>query len=308
MEPVNLLEVEKGEFNKFFASFDHVFSDCDGVIWSGTPFPNVGKFFETMKRLGKSIHFVSNNSMRSKQNYEALFKAAGIEKGYENLTIPSMAIASYLKSVNFNKTAYCVTCPENIEVLKSSGIRCKDGPDVYTYDEGNLTEDSTDDDEIGAVIFDSDFKINLPKLYKAITYLKRPEVLFVNGATDRYVPLKNGKLALGTGVFSDIVSEEAKRKPTLLGKPGKSFGEFAMRRAGVNDASRVLFIGDMLDQDIGLGKAMGFKTLLVLTNKTKEDMMNHQFKPDGYADSLGSLVPILLKENPELAEFDCLFD
>ena len=45
----------------------------------------------------------------------------------ENLTLPSIAIASYLKSVDFNKTAYCVTCPETIAVLKSYGIKCQDG-------------------------------------------------------------------------------------------------------------------------------------------------------------------------------------
>ncbi|CAH0720185.1 unnamed protein product, partial [Brenthis ino] len=298
MEPVNLME-DSFNIKEFIDSFDHVFSDCDGVIWSKTPLPDVGKFFEIMTRLGKSLHFVSNNSLRSRDNYEALFKAAGINKGYENLTIPSTAIASYLKSLNFNKTAYCVTCPETFSVLKANGIKCREGPDVYTYDEENYIEFSTDDEEIGAVIFDSDFKVNLPKLYKALTYLKRPEVLFITGATDRYVPLKQGSLALGTGIFSDIVSEEAKRKPTLLGKPGRSFGEFAMKRAGVTDASRVLFIGDMLDQDVGLGKAMGFKTLLVLTNKTKEEMLNHELKPDVYADSLGALVPILLKVFPE---------
>lgn len=49
----------------------------------------------------------------------------------------------------------------------------------------------------------------------------------------------------GTGVFSEIVSQESKRQPILLGKPGIAFGEFAMKRAGVTDASRVLFIGDM---------------------------------------------------------------
>lgn len=49
----------------------------------------------------------------------------------------------------------------------------------------------------------------------------------------------------GTGVFTDIVSEETKREPTLFGKPGKLFGEFAMKRAAVTDPSRVLFIGDM---------------------------------------------------------------
>ncbi|CAH2084967.1 unnamed protein product [Euphydryas editha] len=267
-----------------------------GVIWAKTPLPGVGKFFELMRGLGKTVHFVSNNSLRTKENYESLFQAAGIEDGFNNLTIPSTAIAEYLKSVNFNKAVYCVTCPETIAVLESHGFKCKEGPEVGTSYYGDYIEYLVDDEEIGAVVFDSDFKVNLPKMYKALTYLKRPEVLFINGATDRYVPFKLGSLALGVGIFSDIVSEESKRQPIALGKPGKAFGEFAMKRAGVTDASRVLFIGDMIEQDVGLGRAAGFKTLLVLTNKTKEEMMSHAtLKPDYYADSLGSLVPILVK-------------
>lgn len=35
MEPVNLLELEKGELKEFLDSFDHVFSDCDGKFPSG---------------------------------------------------------------------------------------------------------------------------------------------------------------------------------------------------------------------------------------------------------------------------------
>ncbi|XP_023944435.2 uncharacterized protein LOC112050404 [Bicyclus anynana] len=295
MEPVNLLELSEADLKKFLSSFDHVFSDCDGVVWeTRNPMPGAGKFFELMKRLGKTVHFVSNNSLRTKADYEAKFKSADIKEGYENLTIPSTAIAEYLKSLHFDKAVYCVSCPETVAVLTSHGFECKEGPEVGTYYYSDYIEYLTDDEEIGAVVFDSDFKVNLPKLYKALTYLRRPEVLFINGATDRYVPLKAGVLTLGTGVFSDIASEESKRKPVLLGKPGKMFGEFAMRRAGVSDPSRVLFIGDMIEQDVGLGRAVGFNTLLVLTNKTKEEMMSHEtLKPDYYADNLGSIVPIL---------------
>ncbi|XP_045769498.1 phosphoglycolate phosphatase 2-like [Maniola jurtina] len=295
MEPVSLLELNETEVKEFLSSFDHVFSDCDGVIWeTNNAFPGAGKFFELMKRLGKTVHFVSNNSLRSRENYEAKFKSADIDDGFEHLTIPSTAIAEYLKSVKFDKTVYCVACPETVVVLKSHGFKCKEGPDVGTYYYGDYIDYLTDDEEIGAVVFDSDFKVNLPKLYKALTYLRRPEVLFISGATDKYVPLKAGVLTLGTGLFTEIASQESKREPILLGKPGKTFGEFAMKRAGVSDPSRVLFIGDMIEQDVGLGRATGFKTLLVLTNKTKEEMMSHEtLKPDYYADSLGSIVPIL---------------
>lgn len=35
-----------------------------------------------MKKYGKRVHYVSNNSLRTKQNYEKKFKDAGIENGF----------------------------------------------------------------------------------------------------------------------------------------------------------------------------------------------------------------------------------
>ncbi|XP_026319195.1 4-nitrophenylphosphatase-like [Hyposmocoma kahamanoa] len=295
-EPVNVNNMNKEEFKKFLDSFDHVFSDCDGVIWSREPLPGSGEFFKLMKKHGKSIHYVSNNSLRTKENYEMKFKAAEIDDGYENLTIPSTAIVEYLKSKDFKKTAYCVTCSETMNVLESNGFKCKYGPDVGADQYTDFVEYLAQDEEIGAVVFDSDFKINLPKLYKASTYLKRPEVEFINGATDRVVPLQRGLMALGVGMFTDILVDYLNRQPIQLGKPGKLFGEFAMKRAGVTDPARVLFIGDMIEQDVALGKETGFKTLLVLTSHKKEDMIaNTVIRPDYYADNLGSVVPLFSK-------------
>ncbi|KAJ8723507.1 hypothetical protein PYW08_003419 [Mythimna loreyi] len=295
--PVNLQELKPEDFKAFLDSFDHVFSDCDGVIWTKGPMPGAGKFFSLMKKLGKTVNFVSNNSLRSKENYEAHFRDAEIENGFDYLTIPSIAIAEYLKSVNFDKKVYSISCIETNNVLKSFGIEYKEGPNVGADYYEEYLKYMIDDPEIGAVVMDCDFKVNLPKMNKAITYLGRPEVHFLCGATDRHVYYARGAKTLAPGVFTDLVAEEANRSPVVLGKPGKAFGEFAMKRAGVTDPSRVLFIGDMIEQDVGLGKAVGFKTLLVLTNISKETMLAHKtIRPDFYDASLGSIVPLLEKQ------------
>ncbi|KAI8421498.1 hypothetical protein MSG28_009549 [Choristoneura fumiferana] len=170
MAPVNLVEANLDVFQKFLDSFDHVFSDCD----EGT-----GEFIKLMKQHGKKVHFLSNNSMRSKEEYKEHFDN-------ENLTIPSIAIAEYLKSMNFDKQVYCVTCPETKKVLESYGFKCKYGPDVGFDNFADYGQYLKDDLDIGAVVFDSDYKVNMPKMYKAQAYLRRPEVLFFNGPTDKH--------------------------------------------------------------------------------------------------------------------------
>lgn len=60
-----------------------------------------------------------------------------------------------------------------------------------------LVQELEDDLEIGAVTVDLDVNINFIKMMKAITYLKRPEVLFLAGATDVKIPLTDGQDILG---------------------------------------------------------------------------------------------------------------
>ncbi|XP_053604895.1 uncharacterized protein LOC128672030 [Plodia interpunctella] len=292
---VNLNELDSNGIKQFLDSFDHVFSDCDGVLWKNGPLPGSGEFIELMKKIGKTVHFVSNNSIRTKENYENQFKSAGIKDGFENLTIPSTAIVEFLKSRNFNKSVYCVACPETKRILRAAGFKVLDGPETAP-DFGELGQFCKDDPEVGAVVLDCDTNLNLPKLYRSVTYIQRDDVLYLSGATDTHWVLGTGHVMLGAGFFTSLVCQESKRDPTLLGKPGKIFGEFAMRRAGVTDPSRVLFIGDMIAQDVGLGKSTGFKTLLVLTHHTVEDALaQDELRPDYYAETLGSVLPLLKK-------------
>ncbi|XP_063530550.1 uncharacterized protein LOC134741626 [Cydia strobilella] len=296
MAPVNLTTVNSDGFKRFLDSFDHVFSDCDGVLWlTQAILPGVGDFFRLMKENGKTVHFVSNNSMRSRGNYRALFEKAGVSHGFDSLITPSVAMVEYLKSVNFDKHVYCLTCEETIKMLEVNGFKTKYGPDVchkFLDNFADFTQYLIDDADIGAVAFDSDYKVNLPKMYKAATYLRRPEVLFMNGPTDKFVPLK-GQMTIGVAFAAELVSELVNREPIGLGKPSKNFGVLGMRRAGVTDPSRVLFIGDTLEQDVRLGKNTGFKTLLVLTQHTEQIMMAEPvaLQPDFFAPSLGTIVP-----------------
>lgn len=66
------------------------------------------------------------------------------------------------------------------------------------------------------MVFDSDFKINLPKLYKASTYLKRPDVEFINGATDKVIPLQRGLTTLGRWKIYTEVKADAQTQSTKL--------------------------------------------------------------------------------------------
>lgn len=70
----------------FVDKFDTFLFDCDGVIWQGNNLiPGVHSVLETLKRLGKRILFVTNNSSKSRASYLEKFASLGIETGIDNI-------------------------------------------------------------------------------------------------------------------------------------------------------------------------------------------------------------------------------
>ena len=77
----HILALNAEEKQNFLNSFDIILSDCDGVVWmvAGTLIPNTGEAINLLKKAGKDIKFVSNNSVRSNEEYLRKFKAIGAE-------------------------------------------------------------------------------------------------------------------------------------------------------------------------------------------------------------------------------------
>jgi 4-nitrophenyl phosphatase len=70
----------------FVDKFDTFLFDCDGVIWQGNNLiPGVHSVLETLKRLGKRILFVTNNSSKSRTSYLEKFASLGIHTGIDNI-------------------------------------------------------------------------------------------------------------------------------------------------------------------------------------------------------------------------------
>lgn len=53
-----------------------------------------------------------------------------------------------------------------------------------------LLENIEDDENIGAFIFEYDVNLNLHKIQKALTYLKRKDCLYLIGSGDKVAPIK----------------------------------------------------------------------------------------------------------------------
>lgn len=152
-----------------------------------------------------------------------------------------------------------------------------------------------DASQIGAVCFDVDFNFNLGKFYIAEYVLnKNPECLLLVGGTDPEYYFFDHSFAGWGWWVSDLVKRCPQTTPVYLGKPGDALGRIVMERFAIKDKSRVLFVGDTLEQDIGFANKIGFQTLLVLsgvtTTKMLEDNDKEEQTPDYVAGSLYDFI------------------
>ena len=76
----HILKLSVKEQKEFFNSFDVVMCDCDGVMWMiASPLPRTGEAVNALKAAGKQVLFVTNNSMRSDDDYVHKFVGIGVK-------------------------------------------------------------------------------------------------------------------------------------------------------------------------------------------------------------------------------------
>ena len=64
----------------FLKDIDVFIFDCDGVIWKGDSLiDKVPSVLELLRKLGKKIFFVTNNSTKSRKGYKGKFEKLGLD-------------------------------------------------------------------------------------------------------------------------------------------------------------------------------------------------------------------------------------
>jgi len=290
----------------FVNSFDNFLTDCDGVLWHGNnAIDGSQETLSTLRKMGKRVFFVTNNSTQTRYEYVEKFHKLGFEAAVDEIYCTSNAIAGYMQKIGFNKVAYVVGSTGICGELDAVGIRHLDvGPDSIQGDIRELVFGAVGlEEEVGAVIVGLDRHFNYVKLLKAASYLGDPECLFIASNMDDRFPVENSKFVVpGTGAIVAAVKTAAAREPIVLGKPNKGMFEAMAHQHGL-DPSRTVMTGDRLDTDILLGTNCGLQTLLVLTGISNLDDVNkckasnsiedHKLVPNYYIPKIGDFGELL---------------
>ncbi|XP_066521167.1 glycerol-3-phosphate phosphatase [Hoplias malabaricus] len=285
-------------------SVDSVLFDCDGVIWRGDQaVPGAPEVVNSLKKSGKKVFFVTNNSTKTRRMYADKLARLGFDAREEEVFGTAYCSAVYIRTVcALQGKVYLIGSPAMRQELEAMGItQLGVGPDPVIggqSDWANVPLDS----EVGAVLVGFDEHFSYMKLNRALQYLCDPQCQFVGTNTDTRLPLEGGKAVPGTGCLLKAVETAAQRKAQVVGKPSNFMFECVANQFNL-EPSRCLMVGDRLDTDIMLGSNCGLKTLLTLTGvSTLADAEAHQrsscperqkMVPDYYVDSIAEILPAL---------------
>ncbi len=121
--------------------------------------------------------------------------------------------------------------------------------------------------------------------------LLRKGALAVGICADRVYPSPRG-LEFGSGALTQMLAYAAQTDPIFCGKPQKLFFQELCHRLKV-PSERCILVGDNLESDIMGAKALGMKTVLMLTGVTRRrDLLkiSPDAKPDWVVEDLSEML------------------
>ena len=259
-----------------------------------------------LRKNGKQVVFVTNNSTKSRADYKKKLESMGIPANVEEVFGSSYSAAIYISRI-LPKSNPQLKEKNKVFVIGEAGIEAEldsEGiPHVGGTDPG-IRRDVTPEDytlmakgdpslldpKVGVVLIGLDFHYNYFKMCLGFQYLQRG-ALFLATNVDSTLP-SAGSLFPGAGSMSSPLSNMlGGKQPTAFGKPSQAMMD-AIEGKFKFDRSKACMVGDRANTDIrfGLEGKLG-GTLGVLTGvSSKEEFTEGESRPAYYVDQLGDLL------------------
>ncbi|KAL7575823.1 hypothetical protein ACA910_003147 [Epithemia clementina (nom. ined.)] len=268
--------------------------DCDGVIWRGDSLiPGIPETLERLRKAGKKMFFVTNNSTKSRAGYKKKFDNLGLSSvPAEEIFSSSFAAAAYFEQTNFKDTGkkvYVIGEVGICEELDLIGVPYIGGPD----DAGKQPDMGPGgkmeiDEDVGAVVVGFDRTINYYKIQYAQLAINEANAQFIATNLDAVTHLTDAQEWAGNGSMVGAIKGCTGKEPLVVGKPSPLMIDYLEKKYGM-DRSRICMVGDRLDTDVLFGKDNGLQSVLVLSGVTSEQKLLSQenaIAPDYYTETI----------------------
>lgn len=275
--------------------------DLDGVLYRGAdPVPGVGAVLAARAARGDDVVYVTNNSMWYRAEYVERILGMGAPATADRIVSSPRATALYLRdhepSIRHVLTVGASGMDRELEDAGFRVTRAGDigelirGGGVEGTDGGNGWEAAGRPD---AVVVGLDPKIDYLRLTVATDCI-RAGARFIATNRDPVYPTER---ALRPGAGSIVAAIEAATGviPVSIGKPERYLLEEAARAVGREPAEAIM-IGDGLGTDIAAARAVGARSILMLTGVTSRaalDGVPPEHLPTEVASDAAELAAIL---------------
>jgi HAD superfamily hydrolase (TIGR01457 family) len=249
--------------------YDAFLFDLDGVLYRGEePVEGAPQAVERLRRTGKRVAFVTNNSSRTPASVATKLIAVGIRAEPGEVASSALVTADLL-SARGVETAFVIGEEGILQALGDAGIR--------VVGDGEAIAD--------VVVIGWDRGADYGSLARASLLVERGAKLVATNADASY-PSPEGNLP-GAGALLAAVVTTTGAEAEIVGKPHAPLLRAALERAG---GRRPLVVGDRLDTDVAGALALGWDSALVLTGiSTREQAEGGPIHPTYVLEDLSGL-------------------
>ncbi len=257
--------------------------DVDGVLCRGEEIiPKAPEAIERLRRGGKQVIFISNNSTKSRADYLAKFERLGIPARENDLVLSTYATAQYVAKEHPGARVYMIGAPGLWKELELAGLEVLDDPFQAEYVVVGSAFDGT-----GRISEENGLRIT-----GALRALHHANAKFIATNPDRIFPAQDGVIP-GTGAMIGALSYMVERQPdVIIGKPNTYIVDIALARLGLKSGECVI-VGDM-DTDMLAGQHSGMSTVYVRSGAMTENMLREELgiRPDFVYDSIIGMTSV----------------
>jgi HAD superfamily hydrolase (TIGR01450 family) len=248
------------------------FVDLDGTIYLGDKaIRGAREFLAKLRAMNKHVHFLSNNSSKSKEDYVVKLNSMGIEASKDEIVLSTDGVIEFLLREGI-KEIFVVGTNSMSQAFTEAGF--------------NIQADSP-----RYVVLGYDTELTYSKICKVALLLQKGTDLIATHC-DMVCPTSEGMVPDIGSVLALLRAATGKSPVKVFGKPNPEMVSHIMShyRAVAKDT---VIIADRLYTDMALAKRIGCDFVCVLSGETRrEDIENSKSEPD-----------LIVKDTSELMDF-----
>ena len=241
--------------------------DLDGVVYRGAhPVPGVAAVLADRAARGDDVVYVTNNSMHYRADYVDRLAAMGAPVAPDRVVSSARATALYLQGLAPRLQRILVLGGRGLRrELEDCGFDVVSAADAARRAEVDGTNGFEAAGRPDAVVVGLDPELTYGRLMVASDAV-RQGARFVATNRDPVYPLERG-LMPGAGAIVAAVEVAAGISPISIGKPAPQLLRLAAQAVGA-DARDAVMIGDGIRTDLAAARAVGARSVLMLTGVT----------------------------------------